>query len=129
MFPNKIDYDKLHGELREVMKRQQELAPQVQKGWRNSSMGELKAEFDALSTRMTVLCCILNHSKGRLHLIKLTKAHGYYPGILRHGCADPVPEFTLEHQVKLIGDEWLAFVKPEAVEEAEVEEVKVSVSQ
>lgn len=93
MFDKKLNYDKVHGELRSIYKRQLEIkknhkypawssvfyrtqmSPQERQIWINET-----CEFNDLSCMMTFLCCLLNHARGKVHLSKLTKKSGnYYP--------------------------------------------------
>jgi len=82
----KFDFKKLHKALSDTYKRQMEIKKEFphrfeypsknigygapynnemerRKPWQNS-----RAEFDSLSDHMTMLCCIINHAKGKLHM-------------------------------------------------------------
>lgn len=126
-----VDYDKLHEDIKKIEKRQYELIKEGVKGSREfcwdpakrwlkpgfytsvSGDQEVVREFkfqrqelDQLSAEMTVLCCILNHSKGRLHMNKLTKSHPYYNSL-------EIEEFTFEDQADLIKDHYKKYERAE----------------
>lgn len=63
-----------------------------------------------IKARATVLCCIRAQMRGRLHLKKCTKSHSPL-GL------PPMETFTLDDQVKLIGERWKEFEMQEVGEE------------
>ena len=78
----KFDFKKLHKALSTTYKRQMEIKKEFPHRFERPSYGalykkemalrkpwmEARAEFDSLSKRMTMLCCIINHAKGKLHM-------------------------------------------------------------
>jgi hypothetical protein len=119
-----IDLDKLHGQLRGCFKRQVELRRSLQgkahpivplttaddfteayKRYRENRAPF--DEFESLGLRMTVLCCILAHARGRLHVQKLTKRWARYAPPI----GGPIELLTVEDQARLIGDQWEEFKK------------------
>ena len=54
-------------------------------------------EHEELGRRMTILCCIQAHSRGRLHMTKLTKAFWKYTNA-------PIEQVTLADQAEIIGE-------------------------
>ena len=70
----KFDFKKLHQELSNTYKRQRELKKWLYLDYsitHEEAQRKLRKavdEFWLLSYRMTMLCCILNHAKGKLHM-------------------------------------------------------------
>lgn len=82
----KFDFKKLHKALSDTYKRQMEIKkefphrfeyPTYDCNDRSAYKAEMdvrqpwwmaRAEFDRLSVKMTMLCCIINHAKGKLHM-------------------------------------------------------------
>lgn len=84
----KFDFKKLHKALSDTYKRQMEIKKEFPHRfsypiwtYEKSKSGEYKKEMEArapwrdarqefneLSERMTMLCCIINHAKGKLHM-------------------------------------------------------------
>ena len=122
-----IDFDKLHGEIRENLARQRELTSGGFKAYRNQGVaygfvdrwaraysGGPESELTYLRTRHTVLCSILNYAKGRNHFTKLHKSFSKHP--VRFSEVKVLTEETEESLQKLhekiMGDEWKQFLKP-----------------
>ncbi len=146
---DQIDFDKLHGEIRQVSLRQKELKSQGFKsfstgygschGWKaeyEDFVGKFKeafesgrgwdyewvkkcknffesAELNYLSCRMTVLCTILAHARGKVRHDSFWKNHGWYGfcralGPIHHSDSE---EKKMEAQRLLIGLEWRQFLK------------------
>ena len=122
MFDKPIDFKKLHKELSDTYKRQMEIKKEfphryewpsgkdfswdskeyrdeveARKEWR-----KLRSEFDSLSYRMTILCCILNHAKGKLHMSKLLDRNDLY--------GYETDNMTLELQEAIVGNAWKEFI-------------------
>lgn len=119
-----INLDKLHSELRNCFKQQVALRRDLQgksypvcplataddfteayKRYRENSIPF--AKFEALGLRMTILCSILAHARGKLHVHKLTKRWSKYTPPI----GGPIEALTLEDQERLIGDHWREFEK------------------
>lgn len=126
MFDKPIDFKKLHKALSDTYKRQMEIKKEfphryqdppwamwdIDKGKtlgeerkRRKPWFEARKEFNDLSFRMTILCCILNHAKGKLHMKKLIERDDLLQPPYTH-FGDPM---TLEIQAALIGDKWEEF--------------------
>ena len=131
MFEKPIDFKKLHKALSDTYKRQMEIKKEFphrfsypQWTYEKSKSGEYKkemearrpwqkarSEFDSLSYRMTMLCCILNHAKGKLHMQKLLDKDDVYGWEF-----DPM---TLKAQAAIIGSAWEEFAVGYEEEQAE----------
>lgn len=106
----KIDFKKLHKALSDTYKRQMEIKKEFPHrfeyptyDWNNRSAykeemerrkpwQKARQEFSGLSSRMTMLCCIINHAKGKLHMTQ-------YDG----------EEFTREDQEGFIWNDYKEF--------------------
>lgn len=134
MFTNKdIDFDKLHGEIRENLERQRELRSQGVKyrklglygycqgkraDWEKARehphvKGRPEYELCYLSTRMTVLCSILNYAKGKHHFKTLEKAFSKHPIFYTDLPVQYTPEKLDKLHTMVFGDEWRQFLTEE----------------
>lgn len=129
MFDKKVDFKQLHIRLSEIQKEQSEILkeypkpafsetfyketreqPEKKKAWIAASK-----RFDELSDEMTLLCCVINHARDRLHMEKLTKS------AQRYGWPEK-DTMTMEDQAEFIGDRWQQYILEEPDPEPEVEE-------
>ena len=119
MFDKPIDFKKLHKALSSTYKRQMEIKKEfpheyqyppsddfwIKKELYNKRVKEgapwraARSEFNELSYRMTKLCCIINHAKGKLHM----KQYSYLDA----------PVVDLEWQYNFIDSDWQEFIKEE----------------
>lgn len=110
-----FDFKKLHRALSETYRRQMEIKKEFPhrfsypvwtydkytSGKYKKEMDEraewynARIEFDNLSLRMTMLCCIINHAKGKLHMTN------YRGG-----------PFTMEDQESFISQDYEEFIIP-----------------
>ena len=90
MFDKPIDFKKLHKELSSTYKRQMAIKKEFPHRYQNQPHEDwmtkrvlwaqrqeerkpwqkARREFDDLSYKMTMLCCLINHAKGKLHMTK-----------------------------------------------------------
>lgn len=103
-----LDYKKIHKQLRETLYRQRKLKREDlpyasynvdsyeahQKWYKN------QREFESLSGKMTKLCCLLAHSKGKLHMRRARTFFNLQETI----------DVTMDMQRKIIGHFWKDYV-------------------
>jgi hypothetical protein len=114
MFDQPIDFKKLHKELSATYKRQLAIKKEFPYRYQSQPWDTVlikralydkreienrpwrlaRLEFDRLSNKMTMLCCIINHAKGKLHMTT-------YDGAL----------FDMKRQRLFMGSEWEAYIK------------------
>ena len=119
MFDKPIDFTKLHKELSSTYKRQMAIKKEYPHRYQNQPWEDAftkralytkrqeenkpwklaRQEFLRLSYRMTKLCCILNHAKGKLHMTQ----YSYLD----------VAMVDMEWQYNFISEEAKAFYKEE----------------
>ncbi len=68
----------------------------------------LGKELRLLKARATLLCAIVAHARGHLHLRRCTRSHA-------HLGLPPLEEVTFEQQERFIGDRWREFARPELI--------------
>lgn len=102
-----LDYKELHKQLRETLYRQRQLKKEMDTSEPGLSTDtqllryyERLREFNSLSGKMTKLCCLLAHSKGKLHMKKARQFFNLQETI----------EVTLDMQRKTIGNFWKDYV-------------------
>jgi hypothetical protein len=125
MFDKPIDFTKLHKELSSTYRRQMAIKKEFPHRYesppnelwfkdRGASYAEesdtrkpwrlARQEFSRLSYRMTKLCCILNHAKGKLHM----KSYSYLDA----------PIVDMEWQYNFIDEDAKEFYKEDDLIEA-----------
>lgn len=102
-----LDYKKLHEQLRETLYRQRKLKNEMNFKCPSEPTGDwvtrlyrLEREFKSLSSKMTKLCCLLAHSKGKLHMEKARTFFNLQETI----------DVTMDMQRKIIGHFWKDYV-------------------
>ncbi len=116
MFDTPIDFKKLHKELRSTYKRQLAIKKEYPHRYQNQPWETAltkralydkreienrpwrlaRQEFLRLSSKMTMLCCIINHAKGKLHMTYWNEA-----------------PFDMKKQSYLVRNEWEKYIKTE----------------
>ncbi len=123
-----IDFDKLHGEIKQNLLRQKELRSKgikpslwgsnygnaakwndwnelhSQSDWHK--VGVEERELGYLTVRITVLCSILSYAKGKSHFTKLHKSYHKY----NVGYHNLMLDDQILHE-RVFGDEWKEFIK------------------
>jgi predicted transcriptional regulator len=102
-----LNYKKIHEQLRETLYRQRELKKEMNNKTTSQPIEvwlplylKLEREFNSLSGKMTKLCCLLAHSKGKLHM---ERARTFF-------CLPETIDVTLDMQRKIIGSFWKDYV-------------------
>lgn len=134
MFTKKLDYKKIHKELRTIVKRQEAIKAEFPYKWQglcwtkfltNRRLFERKmaegrpwrlarAEYERLGNKMNILCCILAHSKGKLHCKSMADATAVmYKAKPISSVGNPVLTVTMKHQEAMIKDSWEEYLLKE----------------
>ena len=134
-----IDFTKLHKALSDTYKRQMEIKKEFphrfsypQWTYEKAKSGKYKeemearrpwqkarSEFNQLSDRMTMLCCIINHAKGKLHMksyldepFTMENQESFIVPAYKEFVVDDTDEFGVSEADEKIVDEFINSKKP-----------------